>query len=46
MVAYKKRNKSAGPLNSARKVVHIDSAKISEHEGSISSSSYGQLPDY
>ena len=42
----KKRNKSVGALNSARMVVRIDSAKISEHEGSISSSFYGQLPDY
>ena len=44
--AYK-INKSVGTLNSGRMVVHIDSAKMPEHEGSISPSSfYGQLPDY
>ena len=44
--AYK-RNKSVGTLNSGRMVVHIDSAKMPQHEGSISPSSfYGQLPDY
>ena len=44
--AYK-RNKSVKTLNFGRIVVHIDSAKMPEHEGSISPSSfYEQLPDY
>ena len=42
-----KRNKSVGILISAQMVVRIDSAKMLEHEGSISPSSfYGQLPKY
>ena len=42
-----KINKSVGTLNSGRMVMHIASAKIPEHEGSISPSrSYGQLLDY
>ena len=42
-----KRNKSVGTLNFGRMVVPIASAKIPEHEGIISTSSfYGQLLDY
>ena len=40
-----KRNKSMGTLISGRMVVHINLAKMLEHGGSISPSSfYGQLP--
>ena len=41
-----KRNKSVETLNSSRMVVHIASAKITEHKGSISPYSfYGQILD-
>ena len=44
--AYK-RNKSLGNLNSGLIVVHIDSAKMSQYEGTDSPSRfYEQLSDY
>ena len=44
LCAYK-GNKSVGTLNSGRMVVYIDLAKVLEHRGSISPSSfYGELP--